>query len=383
VGDGAAEARVLEPRLLVGDGARRAPALVEVEKDVVGRQPRPEIDGAHAARLLLERGVVGRAYTVDEVEAALAQARERGVLVADDLDGDGVEIRELRPGRVALPVVRVASEADALAGRDRLEGEGPGGDYLLRVGGDAVSLAEVAGAEVCFEAVARKHGDVDEVGLGRGDLLGEDELEAARVESARLDGALAEEERVADDRRGLGVDGAHRELDVGGRKRLAVGELELVAQGEFDGAAVFEQAPALGEAGRVGTLVVVELDEAPGGEEEGDDEVWLAAGRDGVEAGGRLGQAVGERAAARARRALAGRRSVRRVGRGGVLPARAGGQQEQDEKESERGAARAAETCRHASLGDVGQEWSSVSCPIDAGEVRGGLEHECSPRVQN
>ena len=151
------------------------------------------------------------------------QPHQFGILVGDDVEHHGVEVRQWLASLVPPPVVRVAFEGHSLAGLIGGQPERSHADDLGRRGRDRPGLREVPARQRRFQPVFGQDDEVVEQADARTERLRKGDDDRGRVR--RLNGDRLSVHRQGNGQLALGKERLrrlHREGDVGRAERLSV-----------------------------------------------------------------------------------------------------------------------------------------------------------------
>src|SRR5258708_38698092 len=225
-GDGFAKFGGAEPNLLVvrerGGGDLIKPELLGVKAGAgVVRGSR---------RFLLEAVEEISVESIDEMDFAAAEAKNFDVVIALNVQANGIEVRQRLAILIFFPVIRIAPEKDVGAGAvvGHIEGAEDGHFLLGRVRGQNGNLVEEARES---RDRSRKSNDHR---VGRGCL--DDNLAVTRAK------------RITGGRVKLGIhEGFYGVGYVFGGEGCAIRKMQARSQMEFDGATVWSDFPGSGE----------------------------------------------------------------------------------------------------------------------------------------
>jgi hypothetical protein len=218
------------PNHVLPPGQRRARgAVAQVEDQEVVFEARADVDGvvlAAGQRFELLGG-----GTAHHVEFTGLESQQLGIGAGNRQQHQPIEVGKGLAVPIALPVVGVALEHDALAGHDFAHPERSGADDRRRRRGDRPLLRQRAGGVRCPEHVPGQDGDAVEHPIGDRVRLGERDDDGEVVDLAHADRLAGDNQQVAL-RRGeflVQVD-LEREHDIVGGQRVAVGEFQAGPQ---------------------------------------------------------------------------------------------------------------------------------------------------------
>ncbi len=250
--------------------------VVQVEEEERILESRPEIVQLITAAFILSRDRIEAlsAEAADQMGFPRAEAQNVRGLSRRDQEEDLVQIGELLPGFVRLPVVRVSLEKDALPGDVFLEAERTKASDVPRRSVRTPHAGEFPLAVRRLQEVAGQDRDEVEDALTGSVGLRELELDAVRIELPHFNRLSPDDEQVPLRRSHLLVEiRGESEHHVVRIERMSIGEAHSAPELEGVPAAVLRHLPGLREArfGQVRSPIDVhevghhELDDRPGG----------------------------------------------------------------------------------------------------------------------